>query len=337
MTGRSGDGPPFVVAGRLRYARPSDSLPGVTAPPPRPLFRRVGITSLNLLVPGLGLARTGPFRPALVLLAAGPLATLAVAVSFATLPAFEPFGWAALMLLLITAWVAVWMTSLIATWRMSRFRNPHGRGSRWFVLLGLFATATLAADLTAMAVRDGYRMWHAAGEAMLPTLEVGTVFVVDMRRRELPRVGDIAMIAGPDGTEYVKRVVALGGSTVSVRHGIPIVDGRPATQRLVATRQVPDFSGPIPARVVAERLPGDTREHRVLDTEAEGFLDELPPQLVPAGHIYLLGDHRDWSADSRVSRSEGGLAMVPLADVRGIARFALWTADRRWLGTDLTR
>jgi len=292
---------------------------------------------LSVLAPGLGLARTGPIGPALTLLAGGPAATFGVAALFAILPTMGPLGWSALMLALFALWIVIWLSSLVLTWRESRFRRARERWNRWYAIAALYAATTIATGVAVNATKSSYRLWHVAGQAMLPELEIGTVFVVKVRHRSPLRVGDIAVVAGPGGTEYVTRIVARNGSVVAIRHGAPVVDGRPAVQRPVATRMLTQYGASVPAHILAERLAGDTRSHRVMDLEADGPLDDMSPRLVPAGHVYVLGDNRDHSADSRLPRRDLGLGMVPVADVRGRALFALWTADHGVLGTDLTR
>lgn len=108
------------------------------------------------------------------------------------------------------------------------------------------------------------------GDSMEPTLEEGErVMVVkpELLVGKLER-GDVVVFESVEneGKELIKRVAALPGETVSVRGDAVYVDGEPL-RGADASRDLPGFSG--------------------------------SSNPVPPGHLYVLGDNRDASRDSR--------------------------------------
>lgn len=106
----------------------------------------------------------------------------------------------------------------------------------------------------------------------------------------LQQLGSLIGLAPPDEKDFIKRVIAVGGQTVQCcdsRNRV-IVDGKPLTEPYIYY------------------LPqaGPARQ------------DSFGPYVIPAGQLWMMGDSRNNSADSRVS----GHGPVPLSDVIGKAR-----------------
>ena len=57
--------------------------------------------------------------------------------------------------------------------------------------------------------------------------------------------------------------------------------------------------------------------------------DDFGPVRVPAGHVFLMGDNRDDSLDSRYPTDEGGVGMLPVENLIGRASFTFWSTDGR--------
>jgi signal peptidase I len=170
-----------------------------------------------------------------------------------------------------------------------------------------------------------------------------------------PERGDIVVFEGPGGLDVVKRVIGLPGDTVAVEGGQLVLNAKP-----VPRRRIDDFLLPItpnspppliagsPCRVmppaVAMTRPTDDgrtgcvypayREtlpngasYTVLDQTDLGKGDYFGPVTVPEGHIFVMGDNRDDSQDSRYPVIVGGMGFVPIDRVVGRAELAFWSTD----------
>ena len=153
----------------------------------------------------------------------------------------------------------------------------------------------------------------------------------------LPQRGDIVVFRAPGtGEEFIKRVIGLPGDRIEVRAGIPVVNGKAAARRTMGTAFVPlSANSPCPAMYRAdgacrypqflETLPGGA-SFRVID-QRHGAADWMPPLAVPDDHLFLMGDNRDDSLDSRFPVAEGGIGLVPMENLVGRAGLIFWSTD----------
>jgi signal peptidase I len=132
----------------------------------------------------------------------------------------------------------------------------------------------------------------------------------------LPRRGDVAVFIQPvTGDTMIKRVIGLPGDTILVQGGRLFINGEAAETsppELIRRRAYPDR--PQVAEREAERLPGGYA-HTILNLTDVGELDEFGPYVVPAGHVFMMGDNRDNSLDSRWP----GMGPVPIENLIGRA------------------
>ena len=164
----------------------------------------------------------------------------------------------------------------------------------------------------------------------------------------IPKRGDVVVFRAPGTDEdFVKRVIGLPGDRVAVQNGMLIVNGRPVPRQAQGTFDMP-ISANSPCRVVggasqmivqgddgkpaclypvySETLPGG-RSYQVIDQVENPPADEVPTTVVPVGHVFLMGDNRDDSLDSRFSVEEGGIGFVPVENLIGRATFIFWSTD----------
>ena len=164
-----------------------------------------------------------------------------------------------------------------------------------------------------------------------------------------PERGDPVIFKHPlDGTDYIKRVIGLPGDSVAVRGGQLVLNGQPVPKQRIAdfvvavspntrcawgAQTVRDALG---ARCVyarfRETLPGG-RSYEVLDFGATPQ-DDYGPVIVPEGTMFLMGDNRDNSQDSRFPAAPaGGIGFVPQENLVGRASVMMWSTDgsSEWL------
>lgn len=181
--------------------------------------------------------------------------------------------------------------------------------------------ALLAVPAGALLI--GYcKLWYIPSESMMPTLRIGDRFVARMRRPDPLVRGDIVLFQAPSGHVYIQRIAALPGDRIELVDGIVILNGRRVEQRLVRSEPVQARSGPAQtARRLSEQFPGEAAPHEIYDTGPRQG-DEYPALLVPPSHVFLLGDNRDNSADSRFSADDMGAGgPVALGRIRGVPWF----------------
>ena len=135
----------------------------------------------------------------------------------------------------------------------------------------------------------------------------------------LPERGDVIVFRWPGNPSqvWVKRVVGLPGDRVQMRHGQLWLNGAPAPLRADGSGVAEDETGTkMPAARFVETLP-DGREHEIFKITARNALDDTREIVVPPDRVFVLGDNRDNSADSRVPVADGGVGLLPVENLVG--------------------
>ena len=198
-----------------------------------------------------------------------------------------------------------------------------------------------------------FATYYIPSESMQPSLEVGDRIVVSKwaygySRYTLPlglgrflpdswdgrigwaqpQRGDVVVL-WDEGQRLtlIKRVIGLPGDIVAVRRGRLFLNGEPVARTLVEDRLYREDGGRddvVQVHLFEEDLP-DGSAHPIYERGDDRWLDDFGPEVVPAGHIFLMGDNRDNSVDSR---APGGPGFVPFSHVIGRAETVLYTFER---------
>jgi len=286
---------------------------------------------LNLLSPGLGLQRLGE-RSAYLFLLISPALLLATIAYYALVPRLNFTGYAVSSLLPLGVYLLAIVATMAMSWRKSREQSVAPPWwSRWYSLVGTYLAVSLVGFLLVEVAHKYYKPFYLPSEAMAPTLLPNDRLIASMDGPgELSR-GDVILFDVGD-LVYIKRVAALPGDRIELIDGVVHINNRAVASRRIGTERLPfeSFPGPIGEIVtrLAEQFPGETAPHQIYDM-GPGPSDDFPAVTVPAGHVFVLGDNRDQSADSRISRTEWGVEMLPLTDVRGHALFYTWGPSAR--------
>ncbi len=196
---------------------------------------------------------------------------------------------------------------------------------------------TLTVVLVILTFRSAVADWYDVPTgSMQPTIYEGERFFcnklaydmklpftdLEIARWDEPSRGEIIVLDSPhDGTRLVKRVIGEAGDTIAMRGGVLLINGESATYE----------HGPEPGWSLP---PDDVSPHVYLDETVEGFTHavmlspgnpvarDFGPVTVPPGHVFVSGDNRDNSFDSRF------FGFVPVSAVTGQAVMTLASVDR---------
>jgi signal peptidase I len=151
----------------------------------------------------------------------------------------------------------------------------------------------------------------------------------------MPARGDVAVFKWPgdDSTDYIKRVIGLPGDRVQVRQGELYLNGTLVPRRAEGEYLAEDRGFQTLTRLYEEDLPGSANragvDHEILKMSDVGGVNNTPEVTVPPGFLFVMGDNRDNSADSRVPVTMNGVGLLPVENLVGKAEFIFFSFDAR--------
>jgi signal peptidase I len=180
--------------------------------------------------------------------------------------------------------------------------------------------------------------YQIPSESMLPTLKIGDFLFVtkysyaikvpltnkNLWQHSLPNRGDVVVFSeqGPGNKSIIKRVVGVPGDVLDIENGRIKINEQPLVYTTVSDRSIVSDHPELLEREVGQLFKEtlDDKPHWMFK------LDPSPGKgghfVVPKGHVFVMGDNRDRSLDSRF------WGFLPVQDIKGRARFLWLSLDK---------
>ena len=267
----------------------------------------------SLIDPGLGFVYCGAVRKGVIITASF---LIAVALLF-LLSALKSFTTAFIM---VCCYLGARLYFIIASFLLAKKKSPIAltRFNRWYAY-GAYILLTAIGSFVVGSLSPT-NSYHVPTAGMEPAIEAGDYIMADMNHYNSHGVkaGDIVVFYHPEDPRqpYVKRCIALGGETVEIRDGLAFVDGNRSLPTLFLKRGSQSIK------------PRDFKDPRIYPPDS-GNEDQYGPVTIPEGKLFMLGDYRDNSLDSRY------FGFVDRSAVVGKAVYVYWSNDLSRVGKSL--
>jgi signal peptidase I len=225
---------------------------------------------LSFVTPGLGQIYNGRFKKGIILY----LIDLLIVVILMFSGLFSIFYGAIISLVIILGFsIFIWLDALFDAIKLKEV--PLKRYNKWYIYLVIFLISAFVVQpvISSAIKKNVVRAYKIPASSMEPTLLVGDYFLVDMKiyKSEKPKRGDIVIFEFPKdpSKDFIKRVIATEGEKIEIiRNKIYIND----------------------------QLIDDPWSHFTMPRSS---IEDYGPVRVPEGSLFVMGDNRDNSQDSR--------------------------------------
>ncbi|WP_054951561.1 signal peptidase I [Numidum massiliense] len=177
-----------------------------------------------------------------------------------------------------------------------------------------------------------FEPYFVSGQSMEPNLESGEGLIVNKviyKMRE-PERGEILVFHAPLGRDYIKRVIGVPGDTVEVRDDTLYVNGKKIAEPYIekAKKQYREEEQKNSSGQTGRENTESNNNDELQETGGGvHYTENIGPISVPKGELFVLGDNRPGSEDSRA------IGTIPLDKVVGRAEVVLWPLPQfRMLG-----
>lgn len=241
-------------------------------------------------------------------------------------------------------WFAAICTVLriIAVAGMSRVSESNTAARVSFRILHDASDALIYAAVVVFLLLRPYvlQTFQIPSESMVPTLKVNDWLIVNKFAYRLgePKFGDIVVFKPPKRAlapwqppdqDFVKRLIGEPGDLIEIRDSVLYRNGKEVEEPYLNEKAIGDFKL---VKYNGELIPivrfgtgGIPQDSLYVDKVAANDMAavwDLPAERVPNGHYLMMGDNRNWSADSRV------WGLVPRQQIVGRSWFILFPPGR---------
>ena len=170
--------------------------------------------------------------------------------------------------------------------------------NKWYVYLLAFIVSTTIN----LFIPKSYETFHIPSEAMAPTLQIGD-YVYAEYDFEVNR-GDIIVFKYPNdpAINYVKRVIAMPGDEVEIINKVVYVNNNPISTTSLQINNIENLVSEKFHKYNFQLLESETfkSKHKILLDKDNSNMTNFEKVTVPKDNYFVLGDNRDFSADSRI-------------------------------------
>jgi len=297
--------------------------------PPEPRKRRAWLAALlSLPLPGLGQLYNRQARLALALFAAGILLSGPGRWLIAAVPAAAVRTSAILVSCGIALLLFAVVHAAIRAWRAGAV--PLAWFNRWFIYAGIFLLLTIWRGVVPLLPIASITSYSMPSGSMAPTLRVGDYFETRTHAfsDRLPERGELALFRTPSDpdVDFIHRIIGLPRDRIQMREGRLYLNGTLIERVPLSDTEAAPLVQFENSQLYRETLPGGT-SYLIAEVSDNEGLDNTPEFVVPADHVFVLGDNRDRSNDSRAKRG-----FIPIAGLRDNPLFIFWSSDVSRIG-----
>jgi signal peptidase I len=258
---------------------------------------------LSFLTPGLGQLYNGQLKRAALLYFLGLFIVIFLSSSGLF---FSFYGMVSGLAITLGYMIFVLIDASIAARRLHIIRVKKYNRWYFYILIILINAFLVNSLLLAPFIIPPIKAYKLPAASMTPTLMIGDRVIVNKKyyTNNKPNRGDVVIFPDPSdrSKDFIKRAIGLPGETVEILEKKVYINGRPLEE--------PYIMG-APERGLPTNM-----------TPSKKF----GPVTVPSGKLFVLGDNRDNSLDSR------HFGFVDIAALKGKALYIYWAKDKRRIG-----